>query len=169
VIATRGLGVRRVEKRVPASPALYAEYADFLETTAQRVTANAADPARIQTYRAVAAVSQGYDSVAVAALASRVHCRHALMFRRSGRAHVEDSGAEIARHLRMEAKEFERTDCLGLPGLPEAEFYPNVRLAAKTFTLWERELAGSLFFNGQAGEDCWGRGENLGMPLLQEP
>jgi hypothetical protein len=29
VIATRGLGVRRVEKRVPASPALYAEYADF--------------------------------------------------------------------------------------------------------------------------------------------
>ena len=169
VVAASDLSVRRAEKRAPAPFGSYVEYAEFLARTAERVAANAADPVRTRTYRPLAAVSRGYDSVAVAALASRANCRHALTFRRSGPAHVEDSGAEIARHLLMEVKEFERMDYTSLPGLPEVEFYQNVRLAAKTLTLCAGDLTGSLFFNGQGGEDYWGRGDSVGMPLLQEP
>jgi len=167
VVAASDLSVRRVEKPVPAPFQSYEEYADFLATSAERVAANAADPARTPAYHPVAALSQGYDSVAVAALASRANCRHALTFRRSGPALAPDSGAEVARCLGMDVKEFDRMDYTSLPGLPEAEFYPNVRLAAKAFTLWAADLTGSLFFNGQGGEDYWGR--NAGMPLLQEP
>ena len=169
VIVAGDLTVRRAEKRVPAPFGSYVEYAEFLERTAAEVAANAADPVRTRTYRPLAAVSRGYDSVAVAALASRANCRHALTFRRSGPGHVEDSGAEIARHLRMEVKEFERMDYTSLPGLPEVEFYQNVRLPTKTFTLCADDLSGSLFFNGQGGEDYWGTGDSVGMPLLQEP
>jgi len=69
----------------------------------------------------------------------------------------------------MEVKEFDRMDYTILPGLPEVEFYPNVRLAAKALTLWTADLNGSLLFSGQGGEDYWGKGKNAGMPLLQEP
>jgi hypothetical protein len=44
-------------------------------------------------------------------------------------------------------------DYTSLPGLPEVEFYQNVWLAAKTFTLCADDLSGSLLFNGQGGED----------------
>src|SRR5262245_144902 len=169
LVVAHDLRVRRVEKQILAPFVSYEEYADFLAATAERVAANAADPDRARAYRPVAAISQGYDSVAVAALASRANCRHALTFRQSGPDLASDSGGEVARHLKMEVKEFDRMDYTSLPGLPEVEFYPNVRLAAKALTLWAADLTGSLLFNGQGGEDYWGRGRKSGMPLLQEP
>ena len=51
--------MRRVEKPVPAPFQSYEEYADFLATSAERVAANAADPARTPAYHPVAGLSQG--------------------------------------------------------------------------------------------------------------
>jgi hypothetical protein len=166
----RSLVIERIERRVPPPPSCYQDYADFLQRTAQQVAENAADSARKQMFRPVAAISRGYDSVAVAALASRANCRHAVTFRHSrvGNGCIEDSGAQIAAHLGMDVQEYDRTDYVKIPGLPEAEFYPAPCIAAKTLTVFEDQLAGSLFFNGQGGEDYWDKAEG-GSALLQEP
>jgi hypothetical protein len=74
---TPDLRVARVEKPWGASPRRYAEYSSLLQTTLQQVLASAADPARRQPFRPVCMISRGYDSVAVAALASRAGCRAA--------------------------------------------------------------------------------------------
>jgi hypothetical protein len=169
IAVRRDLTMERLEKRIPPRPSCYLEYASFLETTAQRVSTNATDPARNPAFQPLAAVSRGYDSVAVAALASRAACRRAVTFRHSGARMQADSGADIASHLGMEVQEYDRTDYSKLPGFPEAEFFPNMTLAAKAFTVLEERLTGSLFFNGQAGEDLWTRGSTAGASLLQEP
>ncbi|MEP7367106.1 MAG: hypothetical protein ABI972_27925 [Acidobacteriota bacterium] len=165
----RDLTIERLEKRIPPRPSSYLEYAAFLERTAQQVSANATDPARSTVFPPLAAISRGYDSVAVAALASQATCRHAVTFRHSGPGMREDSGTEIAAHLGMEVREFDRTDYTKLPGFPEVEFFPNMPLAAKALTVLEKQLTGSLFFNGQGGEDIWMNGWTSGAPLLQEP
>jgi hypothetical protein len=165
----RDLTIERLEKRVPPEPGGYREYSDFLEKTAQRMTANAMDPRRKQVFRPVAAISRGYDSVAVAAVASRAQCRRAVTFRHSSAKGIEDSGAEIAAVLGMEVKEYNRSDYARAGGLPEVEFYPYTRPSSKTLRSFEEELTGSLFFNGQAGEDFWGTSWESGLPLLQEP
>jgi hypothetical protein len=167
---TRSLAIERIEKRVPPPPSCYQDYADFLQRTAQQVSAKAADSARQWIFRPVAAISRGYDSVAVAALASRANCRRAVTFRHSrmGNGSLEDSGAQIAAHLGMDIREYDRADYVKLPGLPEAEFYPAPWIAGKTLTVFEDQLAGSLFFNGQGGEDYWETKEGV-FSLLQEP
>lgn len=165
----RNLTIERLEKRIPPRPSCYLDYAAFLETTARKVSANAIDPAGKVVFRPLAAISRGYDSVAVAAVASQANCREAVTFRHSGPRMREDSGTEIAAHLGMEVQEFDRTDYTKLPGFPEVEFFPNMPLAAKALTVLEKQLSGSLFFNGQGGEDIWMRGWTAGAPLLQEP
>ena len=169
LLVSPGLCVERVEKRIAPPPACFHDYADFLEKAAQRISANAASPARKRAFRPIAAISRGYDSVAVAALASRAACKRAITFRQSGKSGVDDSGAQIAAHLGMEIKEYDRADYAKVPGLPEIEFYPHARLASKAFTVFEDQLAGSLFFNGQSGEDAWNTGGPVALPLLQEP
>ncbi len=163
------LTVERIEKASPPPFAGYGEYANFLQNTTQRIAANAMDRGRTRKYQPVAAISRGYDSVAVAALASRAGCQRAVTFRHSSAEAIEDSGVEIAAVLGMEAKEYNRADYAGTGGLPEAEFFPYTRLASKAFRVMEDELTGSLFFNGQAGEDFWDKGWSGGQPLLQEP
>jgi hypothetical protein len=169
LVVRRDLTIERLEKRVPPEPGGYREYAGFLERTAQQVTANAMDPARKRVFRPVAAISRGYDSVAVAAVASRAHCKRAVTFRHSSEEEIEDSGAAIAAVLGMEVKEYNRSDYARAGGLPEVEFYPYTRLASKAYRVFEEELTGSLFINGQAGEDYWGTSWECGLPLLQEP
>ncbi len=166
----RSLAVERLEKRIPPPPSCYQDYADFLQGTARQVSANATDPARQRIFRPVAAISRGYDSVAVAALASRANCRRSVTFRhsRTGNGSLEDSGAQIAAHLGMHIREYDRADYIKLPGLPEIEFYPAPWIAAKTLTVLEDQLAGSLFFNGQGGEDYWDATGGV-FSLLQEP
>ena len=163
------LTLERIEKRVPPPPSCYRDYADFLAATARQVTANATDPARSLVFHPLTAISRGYDSTAIAALASQASCRQAVTFRHSGPRMREDSGTEIAAHLGMDVEEFDRTDYAKLPGFPEVEFYPNMPLSAKALTVLEPRLKGTLYFNGQAGEDIWMKGWTSGAPLLQEP
>lgn len=163
------LTIQRLEKRIPPVPSGYLEYAAFLERTAQHVSANATDSARNPVFHPLAAISRGYDSVAVAALASQANCRQAVTFRHSGQGMREDSGTEIAAQLGMEVEEYDRTDYTKLPGFPEVEFFPNMPLPTKALTVLEERLTRSLFFNGQGGEDIWVKGRTAGAPLLQEP
>jgi hypothetical protein len=169
VTVSRDLAIERIERWVPPEPSCYRDYADFLEKTAQHVATNSADPARIHCFEPVAAISRGYDSVAVAALASRAGCRRAVTFRHSGWRNIPDSGTEIAAALGMEVAEYNRIDYASLPGLPETEFYQYAELSAKAQSIFEDRIRGSLFFNGQAGEDYWNTSRKTGLPLLQEP
>ncbi len=168
IAVNRDLSLQRLEKPVRPPPTCYAEYAAFLEETAQRVSANATDPARNPVFQPLAAISRGYDSVAVAALASRANCRQAVTFRHSGQRMREDSGTEIAARLGMEVQEYDRTDCTKLPGFPDVEFFPNMPHPGKALTVFEERLTGALFFDGQGGEDLWAMRPATG-PLLQEP
>ena len=169
VAVSRDLAIERIEKPAPPEPSCYRDYLGFLEKTARDVAANAADAGRIHRFEAVVAISRGYDSVAVAALASRAGCRRAVTFRHSGRHSTPDSGTEIAAALGMEVVEYNRLDYVSLPGLPETEFYQYAQLAAKAQILFEDRIGGSLFFNGQAGEDYWNRINMTGLPSLREP
>ena len=169
VAVSRDLAIERIEKPAPPEPSCYRDYAGFLEKTARDVAANAADAGRIHRFEAVVAISRGYDSVAVAALASRAGCRRAVSFRHSGRHSTPDSGTEIAAALGMEVVEYNRLDYVSLPGLPETEFFQYAQLAAKAQILFEDRIGGSLFFNGQAGEDYWNRSNMTGLPSLREP
>ena len=169
IAVSRDLAIGRIEKRTLPPPSCYREYSDFLEKTARDVAANAADPVRIHRFEPVAAISRGYDSVAVAALASSAGCRRAVTFRHSGNDNLPDSGAEIAAALGMEVTEYDRIHYASLPGFPEAEFYQYAELSAKAQSLFEDRIGGSLFFNGQGGEDYWDTSWRTGSPLLQEP
>ncbi len=169
IAVSRDLAICRIEKRTFPAPSCYREYSDFLEKTARDIAANAADPARIHRFEPVAAVSRGYDSVAVAAVASRAGCRKAVTFRHSGPRNLPDSGAEIAATLGMEVAEYDRIDYASLPGFPEAEFYQYAERSAKAQAIFEDRIGGSLFFNGQAGEDYWNKSWRTGSPLLQDP
>ncbi len=166
---TRDLAVERMEKRINPPPSGYAEYEAFLDMTARQVPVNASDPMRKQIFRPLAAISRGYDSVAVAALASQAGCRRAITFRQSGWPEQEDGGGAIAHHLGMEVHECNRTDYARLPGFPEVEFYPDMSLAARELTLFEEQLNGSLFFNGQSGDAYWEKTGEAAAPLLQYP
>lgn len=163
------LNILSIPKPIPPPFAAYLDYADFLETTTQRLVRNAAHPGRTVLYPPVAAISRGYDSVAVAALAARAGCRRAVTFRHSGPLAIEDSGAAIAAVLGMSVKEYDRAAYPATGPLPEVEFYPCTRLASKALCVMEDELQASLFFHGQAGEDHWDIDWDAGRPLLQEP
>lgn len=163
------LNVVAIPKPVPSPFTDYLDYADFLETTARRLAQNAVHPRRAILYPPVAAISRGYDSVAVAALAARAGCRRAVTFRHSGALSIDDSGAAIAAALGMTVTEYDRAAYPAAGPLPEVEFYPCMRLAAKALCVMEDQLQASLFFHGQAGEDYWDIGWEAGWPALQEP
>ena len=149
-------------------PSNYAEYFELLLSAARGVVDNAADPARRFTYKPVAACSRGYDSVASAALASRVGCAEGITFAKSGsptghpvlgltKPPGNDSGADTLRALGMNVTERDRLDMLGLPGHPKAElFFRPWASTDASMLIMEDKLAGGVFFSGRHGERYWG-------------
>jgi hypothetical protein len=169
------LSATRLEKPLVPSPRDFGEYRSLLERTLQGVIVNARHEQRIQSYRPVTMLSQGYDSVAVSALASRAGCREAVTFRRSGgkNGYEDDSGAAIAACLGLSITEYDRMDFHKLP-----EAHPDDIAAWGTVevAVMEKQVAGSLLLNGKYADNLWpGRGgpqwgilSDTGRPLLQD-
>jgi hypothetical protein len=175
---TSDLAIERLEKQWAPAPRGYVEYASLMQDTLERVIRNAADPARRQRFRPVCMISRGYDSVAVAALASKAGCREAVTYRESGsdEGTSNDDGSDIGRLLGFQTTVYERPG----PKTPlregEEEFYMEPWGVDREVAPMATQLAGSMLLSGrstsgwQVGEGArWGLPGNSGLPLLQRP
>ncbi len=162
------LSITREEKPLGVPPRCYHEYVSFLAKTLEDVLANASDRGRRQRYRPVTMLSQGYDSVAVSALAARAGCREAVSFLKSNsaRGYVDDSGREIAPYLGLELTEYERTDYERLAGRCDDEFYIEPDGIDRYLALMEGQLTGSVLLSGRFAERLWEleRCRRVGLP-----
>ncbi len=174
---TPDLTITRLEKPQSPPPRDYQDYVAFLERTLADVAANANHPSREVTYRMVTMLSQGYDSTAVSALASRAGCREAVTYRKSaggGYGYLDDSGTAIGAHLGLSVTEYERWDYDKLPENRDDEFYIDPRGGDPHLVPMEGQLVGALLLSGRGGF-YWGpsavplrrRGfpEDRGQPL----
>ena len=131
--------------------ASYEDYLARLEAATASLFANAPD------YAPVIALSNGYDSTAMAVVGARAGLRHALTFAtarpaRENEQDTSDSGAATAAHLGLEAKVIDRVSYMTRDDLPEAEFLatggPGEDVAN---TAMEAELKGHILITGDVG------------------
>ncbi len=146
-----GAGVSVVLKPREKPFSSFADYLARLESATGSLFANAA------AYEPVIALSNGYDSTAMAAIAVRAGLRHALTFAkarpaRSNEADLSDSGQETAARLAIDARVIDRVSYMTSADLPEAEFLatggPGEDVAT---TAMESELHRRLLVTGDVG------------------
>ncbi len=175
---TPDLEIERVEKPWGESPGNYSTYASLMQDTLERVIRNAGDPARRQGFRPVCMISRGYDSVAVAALASKAGCREAVTYRESGsdEGTVNDDGSEIGRVLGYRTTVYERPESQPVLREGEEEFYLEPWGSDREIAPMERQLVASMLLSGRStggwvagGGARWGLPGNSGLPQLQRP
>ncbi len=173
LLVTPDLELRRVEKAWGPPPRSYADYVRHLEATLGRVIANATGPERRWRYRPLVMLSQGYDTTAVAALASRFACREAVTFRRSksDAGYADDSGEAIGQCLGYDVTAYERNDYERMPGHRPEEFYLEPWGVDRTMVAMEGQLPGALLLSGRSAETVWSRAQpgRWGLPDLQHP
>lgn len=172
LLVASDLTLTRLEKPLSPPPKTFADYVGFLSGTVNRVCRNAQHPQRRHVYRPLAMLSQGYDTTAVATLASRAGCREAITFRKSGseRGYIDDSGATIGRYLGLSVTEYDREDFWQKRGLVEAEFYLNpYPVTDRGMVILADRLGGALLLTGRHGENFWSTDSRRALPLLQEP
>jgi len=149
------LRLERIEKSVFPQPRGFGEYVALLTGVLASALANAASPHRRHTrYAAVATLSGGYDSNALAVLLAKLGVREALTFfdATPGR----DSGAEVARRLGLTVHEYDRYGFRTTPGLDEAEFLSAHRGADVVLASCEEQLVGKLLVIGRFGDVVFG-------------
>ena len=146
----------------PAVPSFetFDEYVALLGDVLQKTVANGASPHRKTRYSPLASVSTGYDSPAVAALARRAGCEHAVTFthaRANGRSPADvDSGKRIADVLGYQLEEFDREAYRNINSFPEAEFLATGMSGEDVNLLaLESDLRRSVFFTGFHGGRVW--------------
>jgi hypothetical protein len=130
-------------------------YYGYLLDTARQICANAGHEARVRQYEPLTTVSSGYDSAAGAVIAAAVGCRKAVTLRCSQHGD-SDSGAQLAKVLGLELREFERVDHISQIDLSAAEF-----LSAGTqgedyvYHVFQDLLPGKVLFTGFVGGMVW--------------
>jgi hypothetical protein len=132
----------------------YADYVTRLDEGLASALANAPG------YEPVIALSNGYDSPAVAVLAARHGLRRALTYRDSRpprfTSDATDSGETIARGLGLELEYFDRTEYLRRDDLPEAEFFATGYTGEEVpYVAFEDELRHKVMLTGGLGGWTW--------------
>lgn len=162
------LTISRLEKPLGPPPSDYAAYVSFLSRTARDVFANASHADRRWSFRPVTSLSQGYDSTAVSALASKAGCREAVTFRKSNgtTGYEDDSGSEIARCLNLCVTEYGRADCDRIARERDHQFYIEPDGMDRSLVVMEEQLVGALLLTGRFGERLWNREPSIrwGLP-----
>ncbi len=107
-------------------------------------------------------VSTGYDSTAVAVIASETGCTDAITFANSSRPEqpglYPDSGMDICEALGMHCKTFQRDDLQHLQGKGDQYFFCNPSVStSRSMMVMHEDLEGSLIFTGRNGEDVWNK------------
>jgi len=160
VLVRPDLSVEALPKTMPPEFTGYEHYLAFLREVVHRVAANAGDARRSRKYSPLASISSGYDSPACALLAREVGATEAVTFghARPGYDEEDDSGSDIAKHLRLRVMEFDRLEYRSMESLPEAEFLANGTGGEEVvFAPLQRVLPGTLFFTGYLGDAVWNR------------
>jgi hypothetical protein len=135
------------------APKDYGAYRKLLEGTLERILANATHPNRLYCYPPITTISQGYDSVAVAALAAKAGCQEAVTF-----TSKEDARA-IGVILGLMTKEYDLAAFQQLLDYPEAEFYTIPFGTFVPFKIMEPKLRGKLLLTGLHGGLIWDLGQ----------
>ena len=135
----------------------FTSYADYVERLQQ---AFASAIANAPGYTPVIALSNGYDSTAVAVLGTRHDLRHALTFRESRPPTFShdpgDSGEATARRLGMEIEFFDRTEYMRRDDRPEAEFMATGYTGEEVpYVAFEDELRRKVMLTGGLGGWTW--------------
>lgn len=147
----------RLEKSPKPREKPFASFDDYVERLdAALVSALANAPG----YEAVVALSNGYDSPAVAVLAERHGLRKALTFRESrppaSTRDATDSGEAVARRLGLDVEFFDRTEYMRRDDLPEAEFMATGYTGEEVpYVAFERELRHEIMLTGGLGGWTW--------------
>lgn len=155
----------------------FAHYIGFLRQSLAELARNMADAARQQQYRFLATVSSGYDSPAVATLASEAGCAEAICIDRD-RFGTKENSEQVAVQIglrpisisRAAWRELDRPDILFIAADGTAEAVP---LAGA-----EAELAGRVLLTGYHGDKIWAkdskdlteyivRGDSSGLSLSE--
>lgn len=143
--------VERIEKPAPPEPRSFSDYEKLLDGAVGSVLRNAADPDRARGYRPLATVSRGYDSPALAVLASRHGCREAATFL-GPPGWADDDGSEIAERLGLEAKAYPTDFAPADRCFPEAEFCVCPHGTARGYLAAEDDLRGAVLLTGCSGD-----------------
>ena len=161
VIVSGDLAIRIEPKNLPPSFANYDAYLGYLRDVVRAVQENAQDPARRSTrYAPLATISSGYDSPAVARLATEVGCTEAITFGRArpGYDEEDDSGRDIAQILGLSVREFDRLEYRSMEAFPEAEFLAYGAGGEEVvFAPLVHALAGRVLYTGYLGDAVWSR------------
>ena len=147
---------RLVDSRKPRERTFvdFADYKERIKAATRSLIANAGG------YTPVVALSAGYDSTAVAAVAATEGLRTAVGLR-TARHHgdnaiVADSGAETARRLGLDFTVYDRLAFLAGTDLPEAEFLSGGMSGEDVVVAdLEPQLHRSLLFTGHWGGRMW--------------
>lgn len=132
----------------------FVSYDDYLARLGAAATCAFANAAG---YEPVIALSNGYDSTAMAVVAARAGLRHALTFAvarpaRLDEADTADSGASTAERLGLQAKVVDRVSFTTRDDLPEAEFLATVGTGEDVATsAMEPDLHHRLLVTGDVG------------------
>jgi hypothetical protein len=164
------LTITRREKAWASAPSGYGEYVESLKSGVAKIFRNAADSRRKQTYQPKAMISQGYDSVAAAALGSSAGCRDGVTFAKSGSTggYVDDDGTAIGEVLGMRVTRYERNDSFVRPDYRPEEFYLEPWGVDRTIAVMAPDLAGAILLTGRSGSAVWARHPSNGLPDLRQ-
>ena len=150
-------------------------YHALLDHTVQAVFANAADSSRWQQYRPLAAISRGYDSPAVAAVAVRNGCIESFSFFESSTKDndtyvmADDNGSEIAGILGMSCKSYHRMANTEATRLQLIENFENIFACPMlAITRFQQDLPGRMLLTGRHGEHFWNLDPYRSLPWYQE-
>jgi hypothetical protein len=132
----------------------FADYRERIHAATRSLFNNA------KGYSPIVALSAGYDSTAIAVVASAEGCRTAVGLR-TARHHgdneiVDDSGAETARRLGLDFTLYDRLGFLARNDLPEAEFLSSGMTGEDVvISAFEPQLRQTLLLTGHWGGRMW--------------
>lgn len=160
----RRLNVRSERYADGPSFSTYEDYVAAVDDLLDALTDNANAGERRRNYRPLATISTGYDSPAATVFAQRHGCNEAITFAEArpdyndpewNQSDINDSGAEIADHLRVAIKTFRRDD-YHRHRFPEAEFIATGNGGDDVvISIAEDELAGTMLYTGFLGDILW--------------
>lgn len=155
----------------------FTEYRAFIAKQIAALFANGSDPRRSRPVTPAVAVSRGYDSPAVAALAREAGCSTALCMDVQVRE-FDDSGVEIAKALGYDVNVHAHPLGAVVPRLAtnlptdmrdqSLEFIATTGLGDDlSFTTFEPSLEGTMLLTGSLGDSIWAKHCTLppGLPV----